>query len=59
MNVLLENALASETPEEALWTLYAELHVFGPERLAMLDRAGKLVSVPAVRFGTVAGAIAA
>ena len=59
MNVLLEKALASETPEEVLWTLYAELHVFGPERLAMLDRAGKLVSVPAGRFGTAAGAIAA
>ncbi|SIT12709.1 Glycosyl transferase family 2 [Roseivivax lentus] len=51
MKTMLLSAMEADAPEAELWKIYAELHVFGPERLQVLSDAGRLLSVPVAEIG--------
>ncbi|MHA6326759.1 glycosyltransferase family 2 protein [Roseivivax sp. CAU 1753] len=57
MKTLILAAMAADAPEAELWKLYAELHVFGPERLKVLEDAGRLVSLPIDQLGAEAAGL--
>ena len=57
MKTLLAEALEAEAPEAELWKLYSELHVFGPDRLQMLEQAGRLISLPVAHLGSEAAGL--
>lgn len=56
-NTLLA-AMEADAPEAELWKIYAELHVFGPERLQVLADSGRLLSLPVAHIGREASGLA-